>query len=172
MDLTSKNALLMVMALAGILILAAGCTNPQIADVELADPLPQPEGEEIAAEPDDQGPAADGDEMAWVTDYAEGMREAKEQDKPVVMDLYADWCAPCRALDDSTWSNAEVVALSREFVCIKVDVDQDQETARQYEANAIPLVVFVSPDGKEIDRNTGLVGPERMLPMMHAALDG
>lgn len=107
---------------------------------------------------------------AWITDYAEGLKIAKQQGKPVMIDLYADWCGPCGMLDEQTWADAEVQKLAAEFVCIKVDVDVDDDTARLYEVEAIPLVVFLDPDGRETGRNTGFMGPEEMLVLMKRAL--
>ena len=106
----------------------------------------------------------------WITDYAEGLKTAGQQGKPVMIDLYADWCGPCNMLDEQTWSDAEVQKLAAEFVCMKIDTDKDDKTAALYEVEAIPLVVFLDPSGKETGRQVGFVGPEEMLLLMKRAL--
>jgi len=115
-------------------------------------------------------PAADGEGIAWMVDYSKGMGKARGEGKPVMIDLYADWCGPCRMLDEETWSDPKVRELSRSFVCIKVNVDQDNKTSDLYNVESIPLVVFLAPSGEEIKRNVGFVGPGEMLALMEGAL--
>ena len=115
---------------------------------------------------------AAGPAPAWVTSYEQGLSQAQDAGKPVVIDMYADWCGFCRKLDDETWSDARVVERSEEFVFIKVDVEADEKTAGKYQVGAIPLVVFLGPDGEETNRIEGFVGPAEMLDAMNKALGG
>jgi thiol:disulfide interchange protein len=156
-------------AWAGIILLAAavavvGCQKP--APPSSAVKASQPSQ---AKTPDAAKPAPAG-EIAWEPTYAQALDKAKAENKPVMMDLYADWCGPCRKLDSETWSDAKVRALATSFVCVKVNVDNDKATADKYGANAIPLVVFLKPDGAEDSRNMGFVGAGEMLGFMNKAL--
>lgn len=115
-------------------------------------------------------PPGGGEGVAWMVDYSKGMGKARGEGKPVMIDLYADWCGPCRSLDEKTWSDPKVRELSKSFVCIKVNVDEDNKTSDLYKVESIPLVVFLAPSGEEIKRNVGFVGPEEMLALMAGAL--
>ncbi len=69
-----------------------------------------------------------------------------------IIDLYADWCGPCRII-------APIFSeLSGEFGdradFIKVNVDKHSQISNKYKARSIPLVVFVK-NGKEVDRLVG-----------------
>jgi len=66
----------------------------------------------------------------------------------VVVDFFATWCGPCRALTPvlEQLQNAKVV---------KIDTDQNQTLAGQYNISALPTVVFLK-DGQEVDRVVGL----------------
>ncbi len=78
--------------------------------------------------------------------------EALDSGKLSVVDFWAVWCGPCRAI-------APIIdELHEEYdgkaVIGKVDVDNNQETAMKYGVRSIPTIVFIK-DGKEVDRHVG-----------------
>ena len=65
-----------------------------------------------------QGPGVD-----WEPYSAELLSEAKKRKMPVIIDFYADWCSPCRELEEITFHNKEVVKQANlTFIMIKVDL--------------------------------------------------
>jgi thioredoxin 1 len=74
--------------------------------------------------------------------------EAETASGVVVVDFYADWCGPCRALTPILESLTDVKVG-------KVDVDAEQELAKQYNVSSIPLLVFLK-DGEEQSRMVGV----------------
>jgi thiol:disulfide interchange protein DsbD len=96
-----------------------------------------------------------GPGVIW-TDYSdEALREATRQKRPVVIDFYAAWCAPCRELDESTFHDPAVVKMAQDsFVMIKVDVTKGgnpihERLLQAYGVKGVPTVVFINADGKE-----------------------
>jgi len=67
----------------------------------------------------------------------------------VFYDFYADWCAPCRAMDPTI---QELVA--RGYPVEKVNIDRNPQLAAQYGVQSIPCYVMVV-DGREVDRVLG-----------------
>jgi hypothetical protein len=57
------------------------------------------------------------------------------------------------------------------FVCIRVDVDQEKDLAKQYAASAMPDLRLLAPDGKELRRLLGFSSPERLLKECNQVLD-
>jgi thiol:disulfide interchange protein DsbD len=75
--------------------------------------------------------------------------------KPVIIDFYAAWCAPCRELDEVTFHHGEVVRQAAQgFVMIKIDLtrrgnpDHDR-LLEKFAVKGVPTVVFLDRRGKE-----------------------
>lgn len=72
-----------------------------------------------------------------------------------VVDMYADWCGPCRQLAPVLKNLAMEYGDRVSFV--KVDVDRNRRLAQKYRANSIPLVLFFK-NGSIVDRMEGFGG--------------
>jgi len=76
-----------------------------------------------------------------------------KSDQPVLVDFWADWCGPCRALAPTINELAE--KYQGQAVVAKLDFDRSKKTAARYNVTAIPtVIIFV--DGEEVDRLVGL----------------
>jgi thioredoxin 1 len=81
------------------------------------------------------------------------LQELRGSGKAVVVDFYADWCGPCRAIAPEVEALASTVE-GTEFV--KLDVDASPELAVELGVMGIPTVIHFAPDGREVARSTGL----------------
>lgn len=67
--------------------------------------------------------------------------EVLKSEKPVLVDFYADWCGPCRAMspvmEEIAEENAETMKIG------KVNVDEQQDLAMEYEAMTIPTMLLL-----------------------------
>lgn len=74
-------------------------------------------------------------------------------DKPVLVDFYADWCAPCRAmkpvLEDLKAQMGEDVSI------YKIDVDKNQSIAERFGIRSIPTLILFK-DGEPVWRKSGM----------------
>jgi thiol:disulfide interchange protein DsbD len=107
--------------------------------------------------------------------YSEQILQAsKAQGKPVIIDFYADWCAPCRELEEITFHHAAVVQQAdSDFTMVKVDVTKGgnplhERLLKQYDVKGVPTVVFLDARGSErIDlRLVDFLPPEPFLSRM------
>ena len=106
----------------------------------------------------------------WEYNYKAALAKAKREKKLVMVDMYADWCGPCKLLDKNTFSNKDVeTKLSNDFVAVKIDLEKSkeaQELARQFGADEIPHIIFVGPDGKKLSDHIGYVTADEFLKQL------
>ena len=80
-------------------------------------------------------------------------------EKPVVVDFYADWCGPCRALaptlDTISDENSDVVVA-------KVNIEENNDLANKYGVRSLPTLVFFK-DGKPAGILVGLQSKDTIL---------
>ena len=72
---------------------------------------------------------------------------------PVLVDFYADWCGPCKLMTPTLEAVAQ--EFSGQLDVIKVDVDQQQALARQFDVRGIPTLVLFK-DGAPVETVVGL----------------
>lgn len=83
--------------------------------------------------------------------------------EPVVVDVYADWCGPCRALAPLLDRFAQAYAGRVKFV--KVNVDEEPQLAGYFEVASIPtLLVF--DRGRLVHRSSGLPDPRGFVTLL------
>lgn len=93
--------------------------------------------------------------ISWGHDLEDGLAEAKRADKPLMADFYTEWCGWCKKLDEDTYKDKDVLALAAGFVCVKIDAEEDKESAKKYRVDSYPTIIFFNPAGKEIGRIGG-----------------
>ncbi|MBX9886899.1 MAG: thioredoxin [Flavobacteriaceae bacterium] len=76
-------------------------------------------------------------------------------EKPVVLDFYADWCGPCRALLPILEAASNFYA--EDIVVAKINVDQNADLAAKFSVRSIPAV-FLMKNGTVVDQFTGVQG--------------
>ena len=92
--------------------------------------------------------AADpGDGVPWRTDAAAAAAEAARTGKPMLLSFTGAWCVPCVQMDRHTWPDARVrAALEERFIPVRVDLDDDPETAAAYRVVGIPALLIEQGD--------------------------
>ncbi len=94
--------------------------------------------------------------IEWQRDVAAALQIAREYRKPAVLYFRAGTCKRSAALEAGAWKSDRIVAASKDFVTIWIDVDQDEARARaKYSVRFTPSVVFVDRDGASLGAYEG-----------------
>ena len=90
--------------------------------------------------------------MAELVSDADFEAEVLKSDKPVLVDFFAEWCGPCKAMAPALEQVAD--ALKGSVKVVKVDVDQSPGIAQQYNLRAMPTLMVFS-GGKVTAQHVG-----------------
>ncbi len=90
-----------------------------------------------------------------------------EAEVPVLVDLWASWCGPCRMLSPLVDKLAE--AYEGRLKVAKVDIDAEGAVAMQFGVTSIPTLLLFK-DGKLVDRSVGLVPAQALEAFVKQAM--
>ena len=88
--------------------------------------------------------------------------EVLKSNKKVLIDFYADWCGPCRAVSPLV---DEIAVEHPEFKVCKINVDEEQELAASFKVMSIPSL-FVMENGKIVNQSVGALPKAKILDML------
>jgi thiol:disulfide interchange protein DsbD len=115
--------------------------------------------------------------MSWEKFSEARLNEARSQGRPVLMDFYADWCIPCLELDRKTFTDPTVIAETKDFVRLKVDLThfdspESEALRKKFNIAGVPTIVFVDRNGQEVfgSRVVGYLSPSEFIEKVKPAL--
>ena len=98
---------------------------------------------------------------------SEFQKEVLDHKGVVLVDFYADWCQPCKILgpilEDVDSANKE-----KDIKLLKLNVDENQQTAMQYGVMSIPTVIIFK-DGKIVEQKVGVQSNETYMNALKSA---
>ncbi|MDH7498957.1 MAG: thioredoxin fold domain-containing protein [candidate division NC10 bacterium] len=107
--------------------------------------------------------------------YEEGMREARESHRPVLLHFYTDWCPWCKKMERDTFSHPQIQeALNQGFVSIRINPESKEkirvegrevkaaDLARKFEVRGFPTTIFLESDGSPIGPVPGYIDSDSM----------
>jgi thiol:disulfide interchange protein DsbD len=109
--------------------------------------------------------AAKEEHAGWMEqDLESALARAKAERKVVLVDIYAEWCAQCKELDEKTWPEAGVKQwIGQSAVAIRIDTDaRRKDLAERLQIRSYPTVILLDAEGRELRRILGFQKPETM----------
>ncbi len=107
-------------------------------------------------------------ELPWLVEADEtDFSEVVAGRLPVLVDLWADWCGPCRLIAPAVEQASR--DLAGRLKVVKVDVDRSPGVSARYGVQGIPTLLLLR-DGTEVDRQVGASGAEALLSWVRTAV--
>ena len=128
--------------------------------------------------------AGPGSAVQW-RGWDRGLEEAKSSGRPVLVDVYTDWCGWCRRMEANVYSRPEVRNyLNRKFVTIKLDAEASaparyegkaftsRSLAARFGVSGYPTTLFLRPAGEHLVSVPGYVEADQFLQVLRYIGDG
>jgi len=106
----------------------------------------------------------------WQPYTPQRLEQALQEGRPVLVDIYADWCLPCVEMDHVTFRHPEVVRALEPFATLRVDATQRvppnaEPLLERYQVFGVPTLLVFDAEGRERPdlRVNGFVPPKELL---------
>ena len=69
----------------------------------------------------------------WLTNFDAAVKFAKKSDKPILVDVWADWCVACLEMEKTTWKDQDIIDLVNEkYIPVKLDFSNSSESIEKH----------------------------------------
>lgn len=92
--------------------------------------------------------------------------ELINQDKPVLVDFFAEWCGPCKSLAPILKQVKD--SLGDSVSILKIDVDKNQALAAKYQVKGVPTMLLFK-NGKQVWRQSGVLPKDEIIKVIQTS---
>jgi thiol:disulfide interchange protein len=117
--------------------------------------------------------------VEWSEDYADALKLARTEHKPIILSLYADWCQWCMKMLGGTFEDPWIRFFRDDYVWVKINSDKEKSFYTEFQQDGFPLTVLIDTDGEVIKKLNGYKKADEMRrellellnrePKLHAA---
>lgn len=102
------------------------------------------------------GVASSYAQVKWNRDLEAAKKIAKKEKKLIFIDFYADWCGPCKQMDEQVFKVKAGSDALKGFITVKQDVDREgKNAARKYNVQAMPTLFVIDANGNPVLYSVG-----------------
>ncbi|MEO1436811.1 MAG: thioredoxin family protein, partial [Bacteroidota bacterium] len=114
---------------------------------------------------DDSKPATKGIYFANVS-YQKALNQAATENKPIFIDFYTTWCAPCKWMDQDVFQEQSVGEFFNDsFISLKIDAEKGEgpSLAQEFNVYGYPTGVFLNSEGEVQETIVGLTSASNFM---------
>jgi thioredoxin-related protein len=117
--------------------------------------------------------------------WNDGLQQARTSKRPVIVDVYTNWCGWCRRMDRDVYQRADVAAyLRKEYVTIKLNAESaeaasyegrattSQGIAQRFRVSGYPTTLFLRSSGEHMANVPGYVPGDKFLLLLRYVAEG
>ncbi|MGE5356907.1 MAG: SPOR domain-containing protein [Deltaproteobacteria bacterium] len=100
---------------------------------------------------------------------------AAVEGKMVYIDFYANWCVPCKWMDETTYSDKKIISsLTQDFIPVKINIDDfDGYTLKEeYNVKVLPTVIILDENGRVVKRFEESLPPSKLKDVLDKISSG
>lgn len=129
-------------------------------------------------------PAAPGSGPRWL-DWNAGLKQAAASHRPVLVDVYTDWCGWCKRMDRDVYARPEIRDyLAGRFVTVRLDAESpdvatyegreqtERALATRFRVSSYPTTIFLRESGEHLVNVPGYVPADRFLLLLRYVGEG
>ena len=93
---------------------------------------------------------------------------SKKEEKPIFLDIYTDWCLPCKVMEQEVYSDFVIAKyFNANFINIKAEGDQDTgiRLANLFQVRGYPTLIFLDVQGKLLLKHNGAASVSEFLEL-------
>ncbi|WP_158997025.1 protein-disulfide reductase DsbD family protein [Pigmentibacter ruber] len=88
-----------------------------------------------------------GNKLTWLNDFQNAVDIAKAENKPILIDIWADWCTACLEMEETSWQDPKLIEfLQQNFIVVKLDYtnlpDDIQILVNRWQINGLPAIAY------------------------------
>ncbi len=112
-------------------------------------------------------------ELDWINDLDKGLQQAKADNKPIIIDTWATWCANCKVLEKKTFGDPDFITYAKSWTPIKVQLEKaNSQITKDFMIRfglkqfSLPTTLLLDSDGNVKKVIQGVIEPDELIAKM------
>lgn len=98
--------------------------------------------------------------IQWQSSILESIEKAKKENKPIFVELYADWCNYCKTLETEIFPKASVTRALNQYITVRLNGEEYPNFMARYQVRGFPTLLFLDKHGNFLHKLSGLPSEE------------
>ena len=105
----------------------------------------------------------------WLDTLEPALKKSAISGKPIFVKFEAEWCGPCKQLNRE-FAKPEFRSIRDSVILVRIDIDQNQELAQDYDIQSIPNVLLLDSNREVVEQKVGMADVSESVSYTHLTL--